>query len=930
MPIIDYFPLDTPREKQVKILAAVEQAIKAGHKNIVISAPTGCHEPDQKVIMFDGTLKRVDQIVVGDTLMGPDSQPRCVLKLYHGHGPMYCVQRKRGKLGLKPFVVNEDHVLSLKITPNFDYYIENNQFTSYRKLRPFKAWKKKEQKLKTKWFERPPDNWATPINIAVKDYLSQTKSKKHLEKLYFSPAIRFQSEPKLDIPPYILGIWLGDGSSNGPKLHASETQIISAWTSYVEKQGLVMHISKAKNPNKNRPCRTYSATSGRRGSPPSYRNNTFTNKLIKLSLINNKHIPHEYKTASIKDRFELLAGLIDTDGHGKPDYNGTISFCSTRKTLADDVAFLARSLGFYVYQHSTIKKCQNGGQSLAHILSIVGDTHKIPNRLTRKITNKRRIDKIATHQGFSVTRVNDGEFFGFELDKDHLYLLDDFTVTHNSGKSVLGVTCCLWASDSKEAETLSGQGGGYVLVTQKMLQDQLEDEFASRPEIGCVLIKSAIEYPCRQFKTCSLGLKTGKCRAAIEGCCTYRTQKQLFLSSRIGVTNYSYFMTSLAYATEETGLNPRRVMILDECHNIESQVLHFVDLNVTAEMLKTWAPAINKVPPMKEMAEFVAWVKGTYYGEIESHFKMLQEIYDGMKDAQAAAEMFKLEMYMAKLNRAIGHIERDPQDWVYWQQKDEKGGLEANCRPLNAAPFVHNLLFKAADIRIFMSAYPGQKPIFCRSLGLKEESAAWLKVGHTFPVENRKIIVSFVGPMGMNNIEATKPRLFNFIDKAMAHHTGERGIIHCGSYKLGKAIYDYLMTTPEAGRVTFPQTVEERDEAFKMHGQMEGSVIISPSMMEGFNFAGDLARWQLIVKVPYGNLGDRQIATRKDIDPDWYAVQAVGLVVQASGRIVRSESDWGITYITDADFQHLWRRNSTFFPKWWSDALVWKEKGSSS
>jgi Rad3-related DNA helicase len=97
-------------------------------------------------------------------------------------------------------------------------------------------------------------------------------------------------------------------------------------------------------------------------------------------------------------------------------------------------------------------------------------------------------------------------------------------------------------------------------------------------------------------------------------------------------------------------------------------------------------------------------------------------------------------------------------------------------------------------------------------------------------------------------------------------------------------------------------------------------------MTEGFDFAGDLARWQVIMKVPYPNLGDKQVNAKRERDPEWYQLETVKTIVQATGRICRSEDDFGVTYIIDADFEMLWGRYRSFFPEWWTESVQFQFK----
>ena len=106
----------------------------------------------------------------------------------------------------------------------------------------------------------------------------------------------------------------------------------------------------------------------------------------------------------------------------------------------------------------------------------------------------------------------------------------------------------------------------------------------------------------------------------------------------------------------------------------------------------------------------------------------------------------------------------------------------------------------------------------------------------------------------------------------------------------------------------------------------EPTVMLSPSMTEGFNMQDDLARFQIIAKMPYPYLGDKQVAAKRERDPEWYAMQTAMTVVQACGRIVRSDTDHGATYILDSDFQNLFERNEEFFPGWFQEAFIWHKK----
>jgi hypothetical protein len=129
---------------------------------------------------------------------------------------------------------------------------------------------------------------------------------------------------------------------------------------------------------------------------------------------------------------ELLAGLIDTDGHLTCN---CYDYVSKSERLANDVVFLARSLGFAAYLTPCKKHCQTGIEGDYFRVSISGHTDQIPVILERKQATPRQQIKDVLHTGFTIKLLPEENYYGFKLDGDHRYLLGDFTITHNCGKT---------------------------------------------------------------------------------------------------------------------------------------------------------------------------------------------------------------------------------------------------------------------------------------------------------------------------------------------------------------------------------------------------------------------------------------------------------------------------------------------------------------
>lgn len=356
------------------------------HNALVAQLATGggkCLARDTPILMSDGRIKMSQDIVVGDVLIGPDNKIRNVKSITSGKEMMYKVIPTKGD----SYVVNESHILSLRITADCGKY-KKNQI----------------------------------VNISVKDYLKQNDYFRHIAKGYRTDCIDFKKSEEIEIEPYFLGLWLGDGFSRTSSICTGDSEIINYISDFAEKNGLNTRVeNNSKNsiiinlPEKN---------------PKGCKGSLIGNFLSKNNLILNKHIPHKYKTASEKDRLELLAGIIDTDGYL---HHNNYAITLSSEKLLDDIIFVARSLGFAAYKKELHKTCTNNGKvGIYYNCLISGDTDRIPVKIERKKASKRRQKKNVLNVGITLEKLEVGDYYGFEIDGDRRFILGDFTVTHNT------------------------------------------------------------------------------------------------------------------------------------------------------------------------------------------------------------------------------------------------------------------------------------------------------------------------------------------------------------------------------------------------------------------------------------------------------------------------------------------------------------------
>jgi len=361
-----------------------------------------CFGRGTKVILFSGKLKNVEDIVSGDILMGPDSTPRKVLETHSGFGKLYKVKQNKGI----DYIVNENHILTLKKSESCK--------------------KDRGEKTLSGSFRRPNGRYSSYediINIEIKEYLSKSKRWKTNFRGYRSK-IKFKNK-KIHLDPYFLGIWLGDGSAKGPQITTEDKEIEDFIYSFAKKNNASVSIDYKNNRN----TKTFKLVYGDRFY---FGPNKILNLLRKYNLIKNKHIPESYLYNSRKNRLALLAGLIDTDGSLQKN---CYDFIQKNKTLTEQIKFLCNSLGFRCEIQKTKKSCMVNGKKFTgtyYRMNISGNVQEIPVKIERKKIKKFSKNKNPMITGISVENYGEGKYFGFEVDGDNLFLLEDCTVVHNS------------------------------------------------------------------------------------------------------------------------------------------------------------------------------------------------------------------------------------------------------------------------------------------------------------------------------------------------------------------------------------------------------------------------------------------------------------------------------------------------------------------
>lgn len=395
---IEVFGIE-PTPQQEALFAAVElpgsrTSVSSGH---------GCFAAGTSVMRADGTTVAVEDVRVGDRLMGGDGKSmRTVLELRRGSEPMYRFTYADGTT----HTFNESHILCLVAT-------------------------------NTKGRRKTGDK----VRVTIREWLTWGEDKKRCHAIYRSGVESFCREDQpLPMPAYVLGAWLGDGHSSGNHITSADPEVIEAFAEYAGAINCNLVDRKTTNTGA---ASVYSlVTKGVRGRGHKH---PMLEALRALGIFGAKRIPDAYLYASKTQRLELLAGLLDTDGHLDAG-SGGFDFIQKNELLAKQVAWLARSVGCHATVRKAQKTCGNNGKSGTYWRVTIGrNVEQIPVRIARKRPPKMARQRSNLHFSIkSVEALGDGAYYGFTLDGDHLFLGGDFTVLSNTGKTSGFSIIALW------------------------------------------------------------------------------------------------------------------------------------------------------------------------------------------------------------------------------------------------------------------------------------------------------------------------------------------------------------------------------------------------------------------------------------------------------------------------------------------------------
>lgn len=497
-----------------------------------------------------------------------------------------------------------------------------------------------------------------------------------------------------------------------------------------------------------------------------------------------------------------------------------------------------------------------------------------------------------------------------------------------SGKSHIAMTASNYFGGN-------GVGNSFILTPQKVLQKQYKDTFEE--DLAFALYGKA-NYSC-EMKNCSCdvgSLIKPRCRE-----CPYTQAVADALNAPNIIMNYTMAFLMLNFHPSFSKVK-RKLMVIDECHNLEQALVTFSARKIVRKFVEhelgiAWPTDVTNFPELR------LWMEDSgYFNRLVAQLEVLEGQVDQIQkqggrlskeDIKTIRRLFRLEEMVTEASEILTIPLADlTAKFVFDYNSDA-----FEIRSLYGRDEFKEWLDDKAERFLFMSGTVDGEG-FCNDLGIPLDQAAFLSLESPIPAAQRPVM--FLPTIRMNYQwldQANKQNRMNAIKviKQIIQdgHPNDSGVIHTSNFKVAEWLKDQLRSFADKEGITIidhnpaddsEDEVVGRDAAIaryiELAEQGNRAILISPSCTEGLDLKHNLGRYSIVLKVPYGNLGDKWIKRRMELSKEWYARQALNQTLQAAGRVVRDPTDEGTTYILDESWLHLMRQTTKLIPQWWKAA----------
>ena len=483
-----------------------------------------------------------------------------------------------------------------------------------------------------------------------------------------------------------------------------------------------------------------------------------------------------------------------------------------------------------------------------------------------------------------------------------------------TGKSAIAVTLASMNESS------------YILTVTKQLQDQYLSDFEDLQ-----LVKGRSNFRCRKYaeegtdQTCDCGkciMEGHSCRYSLknqedpteESTCEYYYQKWLAMNAEKVISNYPYMFLELNYVKD---FSNRALLVCDEAHNLESTIMNQLTLEFKKKDLKDYLKLeiTDETLYQLDTGDYFTWIQ--FIEKIRDRYKKELEKIENLDRPGLNEKISFIKQEIQDCSRFIDHIGYDPEIWIFDYNPDFE---ILEFKPLKIDNYAKNTLFKYADVCLFMSATILDYRLFAHWLGISPDEIYPIRRKSPFNIKRNPIRTYDEFNMSRKTISNNAPKTIDTLKLILEKHRNDKGLIH----SVSNDCKNFLMENLDNPRLIDHDTRNRGEVIEKLKGSDDPLVLVSPSVSEGVDLPGDMCRFQIMYKIPYPDLGDKQTRLRANSDELWYDYRTALTLVQTYGRGMRYDKDYCKTYFIDNRIKQFVKRDAQtngFLPKSFINAI---------
>lgn len=403
--------------------------------------------------------------------------------------------------------------------------------------------------------------------------------------------------------------------------------------------------------------------------------------------------------------------------------------------------------------------------------------------------------------------------------------------------------------------------------------------------------------------------------------CHYQVAKGNCLDADLGCTNIHYAITEWNGPAKFSGAFP--LVIIDECDLLESIMRSTITISFTSRFKQRYRipDPTSDTRPDPMMAKTDLWVNwcDRVRGKLDRRVEELSSQLEHHTDPLLIREKRKLEGLCDQLTFIITEIPEGG-----WVHDDYKTGT-TTLKPVRVSRFGEDMIWRHAPMFLCMSGTIVNAESWMQSVGADHLPYLPITIPSTFSAERRPIRIMPAATMTEKNKEVAWPQMADKLRDVINYHERESVLVHTVSYSLANYLHEQLASP----RTMVYKNSSERSEVLAKFKEMTGAVLIAPSLDRGVDLPDDLCRVNVVAKLPYPNLGDKQVSAilheegRRNQGQVWYVTETIRYLIQELGRGMRHEDDFQVAYILDGSFLKLNRQWGHLIPQWVKDAYVW-------